>query len=809
MIEGYIERVQGGRISGWVWSQTYSDASVFVSAHLAKRPLFILRADLYRSDLAAKGKRKGACGFSAVVSTDRLAEASARLRRRDHIEDQTPSTPPLEFFVHAVDGHRVLRAKHWVELRPCQFRSLFAPPEAVPGSWSAQCSPYVGMMRRITPRSITGWCARSDLSREVRRVPLSLYIDGIWVDTAFAKTSLTGPTACKGLTRSRLRMKPLVFRFKTPSWLCDGRPHTLSVCLAEEPGNLVDGPTVVTIHGDGDADGFSVPAIASPASRPIAVMVHEARDAYKVWRSHEQRSVVAAPCHHTVSVLLETVRDTDARALNETIASLRARSVRPQDVVPFGPNAPNGRLTLRSALEKVRSDVVALCGAGDRVARQGLAKLLQAFEQQPDAALVYGDDDIRDLTGRRCEPRFKTRYCPDRVLTDPFFGGLLLMRTGAAQEAFASSPAPLDLCTLAIKVARAAGPQGVRHVPSIVCNRRMDLTRKPPKLSVQRAKFVEALLRAEGHEASVACGHLPRIVWPWPKRTPAVSIIIPTRNRADLFEPLVAEVKRMVTRDAVAAQIILANNDSDEPEALAALNRLACDGVGVVTTPGAFNFSAINNAAARHAVGDILIFMNNDLTGLSEGLFDELVRQVSRPDVGVVGGRLSYPDGTNQHSGIGLGIGGVASHFMKHHASLGRADHGRFRHVQTVSAVTGALLTMERDTFGALGGFETALAVAYNDVDLCLRARHALQLRTIYTPFAHAYHLESATRGLELTAEKQARLAGEKAFMLDRWGATLTRDPWMSPHHSLSSCDLRPATASAHPAEMAVAVASP
>jgi GT2 family glycosyltransferase len=200
-----------------------------------------------------------------------------------------------------------------------------------------------------------------------------------------------------------------------------------------------------------------------------------------------------------------------------------------------------------------------------------------------------------------------------------------------------------------------------------------------------------------------------------------------------------------------------------------------------------FNFAAINNrAVARHVRGEQLVLMNNDIEVINPDWLEALLEFAQRDDVGVVGGALYYPDGRFQHAGIMLGIGGVAGHSHKY---AERSHHGYFSRphiVQNVSAVTAALWMVRRTSWDELGGFdEEHLAIAFNDVDFCLRTRERGYLN-VYTPHCEAWHHESVSRGYESTPEKQQRFAAEVTWMLERHGDALAAgDPYYNPNLTL------------------------
>ena len=238
-------------------------------------------------------------------------------------------------------------------------------------------------------------------------------------------------------------------------------------------------------------------------------------------------------------------------------------------------------------------------------------------------------------------------------------------------------------------------------------------------------------------------------------------------------------------------EILVADNDSDDPALLAFYERMKADPrFAVVSCPGPFNFSAINNRAAQHARGEILGLLNNDLEVMHAEWLDEMVAHAVRPEIGCVGAKLYYPDFRLQHAGVITGLGGVAGHAFK---NFPRHDPGtpQFRPhlVHNVSAVTAACLVLRKTIFAQAGGFEEhGLKVAFNDVDFCLRVE-ALGYRNLYTPFAEFIHHESASRGAEDSPEKIRRFQTEIAFIQARWGDRLLNDPAYNPNFTLDSED--------------------
>jgi len=239
-------------------------------------------------------------------------------------------------------------------------------------------------------------------------------------------------------------------------------------------------------------------------------------------------------------------------------------------------------------------------------------------------------------------------------------------------------------------------------------------------------------------------------------------------------------------------EVVVVDNDSREAVTQALFAAHACETrLRVLPVPGPFNFSDLSNRGAAAATGTVLLFLNNDVEIVEPGWLAEMVSCVLDPTVGAVGAKLLYPDGTLQHGGIVLGVGGVAGHS---HLGLPGEEPGYFARMvltQEVSAVTGACLAVRAAVFKEVGGFDARhLAVAFNDVDLCLRLR-AAGYRNVWTPHARLIHHESKSRGPEDTPEKRARFEAETRVMQARWEPQLRADPYYNPNLSRASAHFR------------------
>jgi len=231
---------------------------------------------------------------------------------------------------------------------------------------------------------------------------------------------------------------------------------------------------------------------------------------------------------------------------------------------------------------------------------------------------------------------------------------------------------------------------------------------------------------------------------------------------------------------------VVVDHESTDQRARDVIDALA-DDLNAVVVPfsGPFNFAAMCNRGAEAASGDVLVLLNNDTEVVAPDWLDEFVGQLGRPEVGVVGALLLFTDGTIQHAGVHPGVGGLMGHGHKHRPGDDPGYQGRLTVAHEVAAVTGACLGTTRALWDRLGGLdEERLAVAYNDIDLCLKAR-AAGLRVVLAPHAVLHHHESVSRGYDDDPIRRARLAAEVATMEERWGDTLHADPAHSPNLAL------------------------
>ncbi|TXM72927.1 glycosyltransferase family 2 protein [Methylobacterium sp. WL69] len=462
--------------------------------------------------------------------------------------------------------------------------------------------------------------------------------------------------------------------------------------------------------------------------------------------------------------------------------------------------AVNGHIAraTNDALAMARGGYVAFLDHDDVLSETALFHVGTTVRADPGLVLIYSDEDKIDGRGRRFEPHFKSGFDRELLYGQNYINHLTVVRTadlralGGLRPGFEGSQDH----DLLLRLTRGLAPERVRHIPKVLYHWRAAggsgtfSDRALAQAEAARLRALAEVAAAFGARAERGPLGFNRLVRPLPDPAPRVSVIIPTRDRAELLGTVLDGL--FAATDYPDLEVVVVDNDSREAATRALFARYAGERrLRVLPVPGPFNFSDLSNRGAAAATGAVLLFLNNDVEIVEPGWLTEMVSIVLDPGVGAVGAKLLYPDGTLQHGGIVLGIGGVAGHS---HLGLPGAEPGYFARMvltQEVSAVTGACLAVQADVFAEVGGFDAEhLAVAFNDVDLCLRLRGA-GYRNVWTPHARLVHHESKSRGPEDTPEKRARFEAETRVMQARWEPQLRADPYYNPNLARGSAHFR------------------
>lgn len=496
--------------------------------------------------------------------------------------------------------------------------------------------------------------------------------------------------------------------------------------------------------------------------------------------------------HWQLCIADDASSDPSVRRVLEEYAALDSR-------INFVVRSANGHISeaSNSALALAKGDFVGLLDHDDTLPEHALYVVARYIGKHPHARLFYSDEDKLLPDGTRSTPYFKCDWNPELILGQNMFSHFgvyetaLLHEVGGFRKGFEGSQDH----DLILRCIERAGHESVVHIPHVLYHWRViagstatSIDEKPYALQAS-IKAVSQHLHRLGIDATVAPAfagtHMLRVKYPRPTEPPLVSIIIPTRDGVKLLRQCVNSLFAKTTYPAF--EILIVDNDSVEPETHAYFTKLVrCDNVRIIRDERPFNFSALNNVAARQARGNYLCLLNNDIEVISPDWLDEMMSHAVRPENGAVGAALWYPDETLQHGGVLVGVADLAGH-MHHRLWRGNAGYfGRGALAQNVTAVTAACLVVRKSLFEAVGGFNEELAVAFNDVDFCLRLRRT-GYRNVYTPFAQLYHHESATRGTDLHAEARVRFEHEINLMKRIWNDDLLVDPFYNPN--LASCD--------------------
>jgi GT2 family glycosyltransferase len=452
-------------------------------------------------------------------------------------------------------------------------------------------------------------------------------------------------------------------------------------------------------------------------------------------------------------------------------------------------------MTTPDFAEKPQAEYVGILGAGDLLPEHALYCIAAEMDKHPGAKLLYSDEDWLDAAGQRFAPNFKPDWNPQLLLSQNYLGGLTVFRAdlvGEAGDLHRCLSGKDNMYDLALRAAEAAKPEQIRHLPLVLYHRRanpgepMPGQRSIPNMLLDAgrqslaAHFERMGIEGKIYPVPMAGGY--RIRYALPSQTALVSIIIPTRDGLGLLQRCLESILGLTTYPYY--EIIVVDNHSSDPETLAYLESLEQEhGMKILRFPQPFNYSAINNFAVRRARGTVLCLLNNDTEIITPEWLEEMLGLLSQKGVGVVGAKLLYPNGTIQHGGDLVGVGGVANHA---HAFLPREDpgyQGRALLAQDVSAVTGACLLVWKEVYDELGGLdEKHLPVAFSDVDFCLRVREA-GYRIVWTPHAELYHHESVSRGKDNPGQASGTRRAA-AYMRRHWKQALEHDPFYNPNLS-------------------------
>lgn len=454
----------------------------------------------------------------------------------------------------------------------------------------------------------------------------------------------------------------------------------------------------------------------------------------------------------------------------------------------------NGHISeaTNSALAIATGEFVALLDNDDELSINAFYEVVKVLNENPELDLIYSDEDKIDMDGNRSDPAFKPDWSPDLLLGTNYISHLGVYRRSILEEigGFRKGYEGSQDYDLVLRFTEKTTKERIKHIPKVLYYWRMlptstavDQGSKGYAFEAGLRAVQDALVRRgiNGHATHGAANGLYDVYYDIESEK-LVSIIIPTKNGYKDVQRCVSSIIEKTTYKNY--EIIMADNGSTDPkmhELYAEFEQQLPGRFFVESIDIPFNFSTINNRAAKKAQGEYLLFLNNDTEVITENWLTLMVSFAQQERIGCVGAKLLYPNNTVQHAGVILGLGGVAGHghYGYPHGDLGY--FGRLTINVNYSAVTAACLLMKKADFDAVGGFEEAFTVAFNDVDLCLKVQ-ALGRDNVWLHEAELYHFESQTRGYDDKGKKKKRFEQEKVMMEEKWGPLIENDPFYNPN---------------------------
>jgi GT2 family glycosyltransferase len=453
-------------------------------------------------------------------------------------------------------------------------------------------------------------------------------------------------------------------------------------------------------------------------------------------------------------------------------------------------------LALNAAFDMAIGEFILLMGDTGELSETGLYMVVEQLNQDPAADIIYSDEDKLDADGRHHEPHFKPDWNPDLFYGYNYIGNMTVCRSSLVGKVGGLN-ARFDgaaIYDLMLRMVEQTAASRILHIPFILYHGWSPevVICSPPEAESQasnaaRHALSDHFLRTGRSGVDVVPGSgagLHRIVWPVPHPQPLVSLVIPPGGKGDLLRNCLFGILDRTDYDNI--EVIIPYNAGTRPEVFPYFEEISADPrVTIVDSRSGYNFSRICNLGVARARGGIIGLLNDDIEVIEPGWLREMVSHAMRPEVGIVGAMLYYPNDIIQHAGVILGLGGIDGIAAHVHRSMPRGSHGYFHRAalaQDLSCVTAACLLSRRAVYSEVGGLDENIAVDFSDVDFCIKVRRRGYL-IVWTPFAELYHLESATRGEQDSPEKQKQFQHDRDCIKEKWGPELfDRDPYFNPN---------------------------
>jgi len=442
-----------------------------------------------------------------------------------------------------------------------------------------------------------------------------------------------------------------------------------------------------------------------------------------------------------------------------------------------------------SALEIATGDFIMLVDNDDKVSPYAMYYMVEALNKNKKLDFIYSDEDKLDYNGNRCEPHFKPDYSPDTLMSINYICHLSMIRKSLVDKVggFRSEYDGSQDYDLFLRVVELTN--NIHHIDKVLYHWRQTATSTAGSIDNKTytndasiKALNDALKRRKIKGYAYKNPNLNAFLINYEHNNPLVSIIIPTRDRIDLLKNCVDSIIEKCTYKNY--EIVIADNDSILEETLEFFKEYQKKYSNFIVhkIKGEFNYSKINNKAIQKCNGEYVLLLNNDTKVIEPDFLDKMVGYASQKHVGAVGIKLLYQDNKVQHAGVVLGYGGVAGHI---YVTASKDDHGvygRLAMPYNYSAVTAACLLVSKKKYLEVEGLDEKLKVALNDVDLNLKLLKK-GYYNVLLPNVTMYHLESKSRGFEVTKEKIERFKKEEEYMIKKWNDYLEKDKYFSEYY--------------------------
>lgn len=485
----------------------------------------------------------------------------------------------------------------------------------------------------------------------------------------------------------------------------------------------------------------------------------------------------------------------DCSTLKETLDTLDEYE-RKDSRIKVHHRSENGHISraTNDALAIAKGEFIGLMDNDDLLTKNALYECVKVLNENPELDFIYSDEDKMDMEGNRRDPHFKSDFAPDSILGSNYICHFEIMRKSIVDEigGFRVGLEGAQDYDIFLRFFEKTTIEKIYHIPKVLYHWRMiegstaaEIDNKGYAIEKGRKAVADALKRRGVNAEVKVHPKVPYYIVEYKyEKAPLISIIIPTKDYAEITEQCLKSLYEKTTYPNF--EVILMNNNSEKAETFALFDKYKnkYSNFKVIDANYEFNYSKINNQGVKQANGEYIVLLNNDTEIITPNWLELMVGYAMQPHIGAVGTKLLYPDNTVQHAGVILGIGGIAQHAFIGCSKDDPGFYGRLSVPFNYSAVTAACLMVAKDKFNEVDGLEETLQVAFNDIDFNLKLLEKGYYNVCLNN-VELYHHESKSRGLDTTSEKYKRFVSEHDYMKDRWGNMLYNDKFYNPNLSL------------------------